>query len=79
MAKTLTIEISDNIYASLIKVATQVGQTPEQVILHWIENRVDPATKDPLLALAGVFEAPMTDISEQHDDYIGTGIKGDHA
>jgi hypothetical protein len=79
MAKTVTIEISDNIYASLMKVAAQIGQTPEQIILYWIENQIEPATKDPLLALAGVFEAPVTDIGEQHDDYIGASIKDDHA
>lgn len=79
MAKTLTIEISDNIYASLVKVASQIGQSPEQIILHWIENRVEPAAEDPLLALAGAFEAPMTDISERHDDYIGANLKGGHA
>ncbi|MCB0193610.1 MAG: hypothetical protein KDJ65_16805 [Anaerolineae bacterium] len=72
MAKTLTLEISDTIYETLIQVASQVGQTPEQVILHWIENRIDAPDDDPLLALAGVFEAPVTDISDLHDHYIGS-------
>ena len=79
MAKTLTIEVSDTIYTSLTQLATQIGQTPEQFILTWLESRVDLANKDPLLALAGVFEAPMTDISEQHDHYLGVNIQEDHA
>ena len=79
MMKILEIQVSDNIYKSLTKVALQAGQTPEQVILHWIERSVDQSTKDPLLALAGAFEAPTTNISEQHDLYIGLGLEDDHA
>lgn len=36
------------------------------------------ATDDPLLALAGSISAPMT-VSENHDLYIGDGIKDDNA
>lgn len=79
MTITLTVEISDTIYETLVHVASQVGQTPEQMILHWIENRIDSPDEDSLLALAGVFEAPVTDISKQHDDYIGSSIKDNHA
>jgi hypothetical protein len=31
---------------------------------------------DPLLALSGVFESEVTDISDRHDDYIGHSLLG---
>ncbi len=34
---------------------------------------------DPLLSLAGLFQAPITDISEKHDYYLGENLKDDHA
>lgn len=34
--------------------------------------------EDPLLSLAGLFHAPMTDISEKHDYYLGQNIQDNH-
>lgn len=36
---------------------------------------VETAAEDSLLAMAGMFEAPMTDISERHDHYIGENVR----
>ena len=36
-----------------------------------------PQIEDPLLALAGVLQSPITDISENHDDHIGQAIRVD--
>lgn len=33
---------------------------------------------DPLLALAGKFESPLSDIGHHHDQYIGSSLKDDH-
>jgi len=38
MAKTLTIEIPDEIYGPLAREAQQRGETPEQVVLHRISR-----------------------------------------
>lgn len=78
MSKTLTLEISDPIYQMLLKTAKQIGQTPEQVVLNWLENRVKQSTKDPLLQLAGIFDSDLTDISEHHDEYIGNALRDNH-
>lgn len=41
--------------------------------------RAEMVTDDPLLALAGFIESPITDVSERHDEYIGAGLMDDHA
>lgn len=82
MAKTLTLEISDPIYQMLLKTAKQIGQTPEQVVLNWLENRVKQSVNDPLndplLKLAGIFDSDLTDISQHHDKYIGKALRDNH-
>lgn len=75
MAKTLTLKISDKTYKLLLTTATQHGQTPEQIISDWIEDKVKQTVEDPLLQLAGAFETNVTDVSEHHDEYIGQSLR----
>ena len=43
-----------------------------------LQTSVVAKSDDSLLALAGSFQAEMTDISEKHDRYLGQNIKDDH-
>jgi hypothetical protein len=38
------------------------------------ESQTNRPGPDPLLALSGVFESELTDISERHDDYLGQAL-----
>ncbi len=78
MAKTITLELSDNIYELLKLTADQIGETPEQIVLGCIENRVKQAKEDPLLELAGIFESEATNISDKHDEYLGEELRSKH-
>jgi hypothetical protein len=75
MSKTVTLKMSDSAYELLIRASVQSGQTPEQVINRWLESRVEPTVNDPLLQLAGAFEFDHSDISENHDRYVGESVK----
>lgn len=75
MAKALTLTLPDSVYHPLLTMADRAGQAPEQMISEWIENTVRQLTdEDPLLQLAGLFESDLTDISENHDNYIGQNL-----
>lgn len=73
MSKSLLLEIPDHTFELLATAANQYGQTPERFISELIENNFKPV-EDPLLQLAGVFEAPVTNIAEFHDRYIGESL-----
>lgn len=76
MANTLTIEIPNSVYELLHKKAREIGQTPEQIALKWVENAAKQlSSEDPLLQLAGTFESENTNISDKHDEYIGQKIR----
>lgn len=78
MAKTVTLELTDIVYKLLSETSAQSGQTPEQMILEWVEERIQQTIQDPLLQLAGIIEAEVTDVAERHDDYIGQALKKDN-
>lgn len=70
MSNKLVLELPDPTYEQLTKKAKKRGQTPEQFILAWVEN-ITQGDDDPLLYLAGIFEASVTDISDRHNEYFG--------
>lgn len=73
----LTIEVPDSLYEALVRRAAKDKQPPDQFALKLIENAIKadrPDDDDPLLSLAGIFESPHRDISENHDVYIGKQI-----
>ena len=74
-AKTVTLELPENTYELLLKKSIQVGRTPEQIILEWVESQIQETLQDPLLQLAGTFESDITDVSERHDEYIGQALR----
>jgi hypothetical protein len=77
MSKVLTLQIRDDVYEPLLKKANQIGQTPEQIAIEWIENQIKTLTDDPLLQLAGIFESKITNVSDRHDEYIGQSLRND--
>jgi hypothetical protein len=74
MQHTLTVEIPDEIYEPLLRRAQQTGKTPEAVVLEWLTSTAQHWTEDPLLQLAGCFASDVTDVSDQHDTYIGQSL-----
>jgi len=76
---TLTLEIPNRIYKKLGEKAKMTGQTPEQLVLNWVQAAAEDVENDPLLQLAGVLHADVTNISERHDEYIGQELSANHA
>jgi len=76
MGHTLTLDIPDAVYVSLLQQAQQAGKTPEEAVLAWLTSTVQRLTDDPLLQLAGSFASPVTDVSDRHDAYLGQSLKG---
>lgn len=71
MSKMITVQVSDYVYELLLNKATEMGQTPEQIALMWLEDKTKQIDNEPLLQLAGIFSSDVPNISAQHDKYIG--------
>ena len=74
MAKTVTLEVSDNLYELLLQVAGQVEQTPEQLLVEWIEHKIKQSLNDPLLQLAGAFESVNESTSRPSQSKMAGGV-----
>jgi hypothetical protein len=66
MSKIVTLELADKTYELLVETSVQRGQTPEQVIIEWLQERIQQAAQDPL-QLAGVIDLEITDEVGRHD------------
>jgi hypothetical protein len=71
MAQKLTLEIPDEDFAFLSRMAAEFGAPREEVAAEWLAAAIQRAREDPLLQLAGSIESPITDGGKCHDDYIG--------
>jgi predicted transcriptional regulator len=74
MGHTLTLEIPEDVFESLEKIAKQTGRTPEEIILHSIATHARQAADDPLDKWIGAFDSGIPDWADNHDKYIGESI-----
>jgi hypothetical protein len=71
MAHTLTIEVSQQVYDSLIVTAKEIGASPEAVAAQWLGATSQRITSDPLDEIIGTLHSDIADWGERHDYYIG--------
>ena len=77
MAQPLTIELPENIFQSLAKLATQMGETPERLAVDIVTKQVQSVTDDPLLKWAGAIQSGPPDVAQRHDFYLGQTLSED--
>lgn len=80
MTKTLTIQISDELEQKLVTQAQKLHLSIEDLILQSLAKSVEAEyspENDPILALAGTLHLGTTDLSQNHDRYIGEALAKD--
>jgi hypothetical protein len=71
---TLSLELPEELYAALQKIAEQDGKTPEELASHWLAVAIRSLTSDPLDNLVGSMNSAIPDWGDRHDWYIGQAI-----
>jgi hypothetical protein len=84
MAKTLTIQIPDDLEQALTLQAQRLNKSPEDVVLEMLSQQLPPlqpsrpevqSDEDPLLKLIGSIHVEgIHDLGENHDYYIGQAL-----
>jgi hypothetical protein len=87
MAKTLTIQIPDDIEQALTLQAQRLNKSPEEVVLELLSLQLTPlqqsqpevqaiqSDEDPILKLIGSIHIEgISDLGENHDYYIGQAL-----
>jgi hypothetical protein len=75
MGRTLTLDVPENVYQSLIQQAEQTGQPPEAVAVRLLATVTQHRVDDPLEQFIGAFHSHGTNWANQHDAYLGKTAK----
>jgi hypothetical protein len=70
----LTIDVPDDVFANLSKLALQQGKPPEVLAQELVSKAIEELEEDPLLKWIGAFESNVPDAAERHDHYIGQAL-----
>ncbi len=75
MEHTMTLNLPESIYRSLIRKAEQSGQPPEALTLLLLASAVQPEAGDPLEAFIGAFDSGGSDWADRHDVHLGNSLQ----
>jgi predicted transcriptional regulator len=64
MAKTLSIELPEEVYQAFLQIATRSGQTPEAIVGQWIVSHHQSQISDPLDSFIGAFASGIPEKSQ---------------
>jgi len=76
MGRTLTLDVPEDVYQSLIQQAKQTGQPPEAVAVRLLATATQHRVGGPLEQFIGAFHSHCADWADQHDAYLGKAAKG---
>lgn len=79
MTHTLLLELPEEVYQSLAKLAGQSGQPPEALAIQWLIDATENQIDDPLEKLIGSIHTDILDWGDEHDKYIGLALSRDLA
>ncbi len=71
MGHTLTLDVPEDVYESLLKTAEQTGQQPEALAVQWLTQATQQDARDPVEQFIGAFNSQGSDWVERHDEYLG--------
>jgi len=71
MGHTLTLDVPEDVYQSLIQQAKQTGQPLEAVAVQLLAAATQHRADDPLEQFIGAFCSYGADWTDEHDVYLG--------
>ena len=74
MSHPLTIDVPEEVFSYLNKLALQQGKTPETLAQELVSTAVQELEEDPLLRWAGAIDSEISDVAQRHDYYIGQAL-----
>jgi hypothetical protein len=79
MDHTMTLNVPERVYQSLIQRAHEAGQKPESLAVQLLATATQPAADDPVEAFIGAFSSQVSDWADQHDAYLGRTLNGNES
>jgi hypothetical protein len=74
MSHTLTLDVPESVYRSLIRRAGEAGQPPEALAVQLLTTATHPEADDPLEEFIGAFNSRGVDWADRHDFHLGNAL-----
>jgi hypothetical protein len=71
MSRPLSIDMPEDQFSTLSRLALQQGKSPEQLAQEVLSRGIQELESDRLLKWLGAIESDTPDAAERHDHYIG--------
>ena len=68
MDHTMTLNVPEELYRSLVQRAEEAGQELESLAVQILKTATEPGTDDPLEAFIGAFSSQGSDWADRHND-----------
>jgi hypothetical protein len=75
MSHTLTLDVPESVYRSLIQKAGEAGQPPEVLAVKLLATATHSEAGDPLEEFIGAFNSQGIDWADHHDAHLGNALK----
>ncbi len=75
MGHKLVLEVPEDVYESLAKIAHQAGRQPESLAVQLLAQAARGGEDDPLEQFIGAFDSKGSDWADRHDHYLGRAIE----
>ena len=76
MGHTLTLDLPDEVYESLVQTAKQTSQPPDAMAAQLLTAATQHPASDPLERFIGAFDSRGSDWADRHDKYLGHSPMG---
>lgn len=74
MAHTITLEVPEEVYDSLLTIAEEAGESPEEIAIQCLVAATQQRVPDPLEKHIGAFPSSVPGWGDRHDEYIGQSL-----
>lgn len=75
MGHTMTLNVPEQVYRSLIQKAKAAGQKPESLAIQLLATATQAGIDDPVEAFIGAFSSQGSDWADQHDTHLGNALQ----
>ena len=75
MGHTLTLELPEDVYQSLMETAKQTGQPPEAIAVQLLATATEHRVDDPVEQFIGALSSQGSDWADHHDAYLGKSVR----
>lgn len=74
MTHSVTLNIPDNLYSSLLEISNKTGKRTDELMIEYLQAMIVNKEDDPLEEFIGAIDSKISDWTKNHDIYLGKSL-----